>query len=169
MRIMFLFALLLVFLFLGCTYFTTYARVDHSDPIIQRAEKECGIDKATPEANDCYERIALENKKPDVCLLANPAIDDLCIQDYYEKRNSVEACDEIKKVKSGMYQNCLEYYAQNSSFDCNAFAVEDCPEQCVVCPPCNVCSSISCRSKAFCESIGFDKNWYDAIKDRLEK
>jgi len=42
--------------------------------------------------------------------------------------------------------------------------VESCPEQCVVCPPCIACSSISCQTEEFCESIGFDKDWYDKVK-----
>ncbi len=108
--ILFVFAVLAL-LFSGClTYFTTYVRVDHSDPAIQQAERECGINKATPEANDCYVRIALENRTPEVCLLANPGIDDWCIQDYYEKRNTVEACEEIKSAKPGCLKGCLEYY-----------------------------------------------------------
>ena len=160
MKIIVLLSLILLLLFFGCTYFTTYSRVDHSDSVLQFAEKECGINKATPESNDCYVRIALENKKPEVCLLANPAIDDWCIQDYYEKRNTIDACEEIKKVKSGCLKGCLDYYSQSNHFACNSYSVEDCPEQCVICPPCIECSSISCQSEEFCESIGFDKSWY---------
>lgn len=110
MKIVLFIGLILLLMFSGCTYFTTYARVDHNDPVIQLAEKECGINKATPESNDCYVRIALENRKPEVCLLANPAIDDWCIQDYYEKRNSIEACEEIKSAKPGCLKGCLEHY-----------------------------------------------------------
>ena len=48
--------------------------------------------------------------------------------------------------------------------DCHSFTAEECPEQCVVCPPCEVCSSISCQSESFCESIGFDREWYNKVK-----
>jgi hypothetical protein len=51
--------------------------------------------------------------------------------------------------------------------DCNSFSYDSCPEGCVVCPPCAACSSIACRSPEFCESIGFDKNWYGAIRERI--
>jgi len=110
LKIVLFIGLVLLLLFSGCTYFTTCIKVDHSDPAIQQAERECGINKATPEANDCYVRIALENRKPEVCLLANPGIDDWCIQDYYEKRNTFEACEEIESIKPGCLKGCLEYY-----------------------------------------------------------
>ncbi|MBU1177292.1 hypothetical protein KKH96_02495 [Patescibacteria group bacterium] len=45
--------------------------------------------------------------------------------------------------------------------------VESCPEKCVVCPPCIECSSISCQTEGFCESIGFDKDWYKNIKENI--
>ena len=181
-----LLGLILLLLFSGCTYFTTYARVDHSDPVIQLAEKECGINKATSEASGCYVRIALENKKPEVCLLANPRTDDWCIQDYYEKRNTVEACEEIKSAKPAVHQNCVDFYAKKKAscdmfssleafrqclekydaetVECIKHSVDQCPETCVVCPPCIVCSSISCQSKEFCESIGFEKSWYTQVR-----
>lgn len=186
---MLLAGLILLLLLSGCIYWSTYARVDHSDPVIQLAEKECGTGKAGPEGNDCYVAIAIENKKPEVCLLANPAIDDLCIQEYYEKRNAVEACEEIKMAKPGSIAGCLEHYAQekekciacsslvcfqdclqrydSETIECKKHPAEYCPQNCVVCPPCEMCSSISCSSSAFCESMGFDKSWYEEIKKRL--
>jgi len=59
--------------------------------------------------------------------------------------------------------------AQEQGADCNSFSYSSCPEQCVVCPPCIMCSSISCQTKEFCKSIGFDKSWYDAIEQRLKE
>ncbi|MFA4855520.1 MAG: hypothetical protein WC634_02965 [archaeon] len=165
---MLLIGLVLLLLLSGCTYWSAYARVDHSDPVIQLAEKQCGIDKADSESNDCYVAIALENKKPEVCLLANPSIDDWCIQDYYEKRGSIAACDEIRDAKPGSIVGCLEHYGMKDGADCNSFSYEECPSQCVVCPPCAWCSSIACRSEAFCNGIGFDKSGYEEIKKRLE-
>jgi len=52
--------------------------------------------------------------------------------------------------------------------DCPSFSYPDCPERCVVCPPCAVCSSISCQSEEFCRGLGFDRNWYAAIEEKLE-
>ena len=191
MKMVLFIGLILLLLLSGCTYFTTYARVDHSDPVIQLAKKECGLNKATSEASGCYARIALENRKPEVCLLANPAIDDWCIQDYYEKRDCVESCEEIKVAKPAVHQNCMEFYAKKKAscdmfssleafhkclkkydvetVECEKHSVDLYPQNCVVCPPCQVCSSISCQSESFCESIGFDKNWYNQVKPAIGK
>jgi hypothetical protein len=46
---------------------------------------------------------------------------------------------------------------------CNSFSVPACPSECVVCPPCLACSSISCQTKEFCNSIGFDENWFNSV------
>lgn len=43
---------------------------------------------------------------------------------------------------------------------CNQYDPQDCPQKCVVCPPCEVCSSIQCRAAESCAAMGFDKNWY---------
>ena len=45
--------------------------------------------------------------------------------------------------------------------NCSSFSYENCPNECVVCPPCYVCSSVSCQTEEFCKSIGFDRNWYN--------
>ncbi|MFA4983675.1 MAG: hypothetical protein WC588_05695, partial [Candidatus Micrarchaeia archaeon] len=50
---------------------------------------------------------------------------------------------------------------------CTSFSAEACPASCAVCPPCEVCSSISCQSEEFCKSIGFEKGWYEGIKKNL--
>ncbi len=44
---------------------------------------------------------------------------------------------------------------------CNSFSVENYPDECMICPPCIECNSISCQTEEFCKDIGFDKNWYD--------
>ncbi len=43
---------------------------------------------------------------------------------------------------------------------CNEFSPSYCPQECAVCPPCEICSSIQCRAEASCAAIGFDKDWY---------
>lgn len=53
------------------------------------------------------------------------------------------------------------FLKKNTKLVCNSYSVDKCPNECVVCPPCIYCSSISCQTEAFCTSIGFDKNWYD--------
>jgi hypothetical protein len=55
---------------------------------------------------------------------------------------------------------------KNMEILCNASSVENCPESCSVCPPCEVCSSIVCRSKEFCRSIGFNDSWYKEVSPK---
>lgn len=55
----------------------------------------------------------------------------------------------------------------NKTSDCTDYSNNKCPTQCVVCPPCAACSSISCQTEEFCKSIGFDRSWYESIKVRL--
>jgi hypothetical protein len=49
---------------------------------------------------------------------------------------------------------------------CDYFSYSSCPSWCVVCPPCEVCSSVACRSQDFCESLGFNRTWYEGIQVR---
>jgi hypothetical protein len=44
--------------------------------------------------------------------------------------------------------------------DCSSFSTDNCPDRCVICPPCEACSSITCRSEEFCNSIGFNRSWW---------
>ncbi|MFH1510541.1 MAG: hypothetical protein ABIF10_02530 [Candidatus Woesearchaeota archaeon] len=53
------------------------------------------------------------------------------------------------------------------SAKCSSYAAEDCPNRCVVCPPCEVCSSISCQTESFCKGIGFNRSWYEDIQKQL--
>jgi hypothetical protein len=63
--------------------------------------------------------------------------------------------------------NC-EFAPCPNATNCSAYGYYECPSECVVCPPCYVCSSISCRSEEFCASIGFNRSWYDSVKPRCE-
>jgi hypothetical protein len=51
--------------------------------------------------------------------------------------------------------------------DCGSNSYYECPDGCVVCPPCAECSSLRCASEEFCESNGFGREWYEDIKTRL--
>ncbi|MEM4336867.1 MAG: hypothetical protein QXG86_02570 [Candidatus Woesearchaeota archaeon] len=53
------------------------------------------------------------------------------------------------------------FFRRNAALDCNSYSLEDCPKGCVICPTCEVCSSIGCQTEKFCESMGFDEGWYD--------
>jgi len=50
---------------------------------------------------------------------------------------------------------------------CQAYSAENCPAECVVCPPCEVCSSISCQSADFCAKLGFTREWHEENLQRI--
>lgn len=52
---------------------------------------------------------------------------------------------------------------------CNQYDPQDCPQKCVVCPPCEVCGSIQCRAAESCAAMGFDENWYKENVMPIEK
>jgi hypothetical protein len=51
--------------------------------------------------------------------------------------------------------------SENKVNDCSSHPYYDCPAECVVCPPCEVCSSVSCQTEEFCKGLGFDRQWYE--------
>jgi hypothetical protein len=60
-------------------------------------------------------------------------------------------------------KECIRIWEQTCEslfLECSNYTFERCPQECVVCPPCKECSSISCNSEDFCASIGFDRDWY---------
>ena len=77
--------------------------------------------------------------------------------------------------KEGQEINLWEYKAafiiteakSGSEVNCTLYQVDNCPENCVICPPCYVCSSISCQTEEFCESLGFNRSWSETIVKRL--
>ena len=52
--------------------------------------------------------------------------------------------------------------------ECVDFDPVECPGECSVCPPCAACSSVSCQTQEFCESIGFDKDWYPNVQKEID-
>jgi len=53
-----------------------------------------------------------------------------------------------------------------SEINCSLFSADNCPSLCVVCPPCEACSSISCQTEEFCKSIGFDRSWWESVHSK---
>jgi hypothetical protein len=51
--------------------------------------------------------------------------------------------------------------------DCHSYLVDVCPSNCVICPPCPECSSISCETEDFCNANGFNKSWYDSVRPKF--
>jgi len=78
-------------------------------------------------------------------------------------------CDKEKGewVKHGVPSAPMPTESCGNEIVCEKYGVDGCPEKCVVCPPCVECSSISCQTESFCESIGFDKDWYKNIKENM--
>ena len=62
------------------------------------------------------------------------------------------------QIKCENYQ-CLQI--NTLAKKCTDYTAETCPTDCVVCPPCEACSSISCQSGEFCTGIGFNSTWYE--------
>jgi len=69
----------------------------------------------------------------------------------------------ILVVASGLF--LYKNYAGNQ-MNCTSFGVDKCPEQCVICPPCEVCSSISCQTEEFCNGIGFNRSWWKSVSPK---
>jgi hypothetical protein len=61
-----------------------------------------------------------------------------------------------------------EKIVEETEINCSDFSYEKCPKECSVCPPCEVCSSVACRSKDFCRSIGFNDTWYKETQDNMQ-
>lgn len=51
-----------------------------------------------------------------------------------------------------------------SDEECQTAEVDFCYATCRICPPCPECSSLSCRSAEFCESMGFTEEWAESIQ-----
>jgi len=47
-----------------------------------------------------------------------------------------------------------------NKINCTSYGYDKCPAECVICPPCEVCSSISCQTEEFCKGMGFNRSWY---------
>jgi len=82
---------------------------------------------------------------------------------------SYKACTmEAKLCPDGSYvgrtpPNC-DFAPCPSEINCSSFSVDNCPTQCVICPPCEVCSSISCQTEEFCKNIGFNRSWWESVR-----
>jgi hypothetical protein len=55
------------------------------------------------------------------------------------------------------------FESSSESYYCQSFSYTTCPEKCVVCPPCEMCSSVSCQTESYCESIGFNRSWSEEV------
>lgn len=58
---------------------------------------------------------------------------------------------------------------QTKEWNCSDYTYYGCPDECVVCPSCEFCSSVSCQTEESCKSLGFNREWYDSIKKALEQ
>lgn len=87
----------------------------------------------------------------------------------WEKYPNEHLNEKGRKYVAKKIAGKISGYQEKSSEECKKYDYYQCPEGCTVCPPCEVCSSISCNSREFCESIGFDQDWYEMIELQREK
>ena len=59
----------------------------------------------------------------------------------------------------GIAATMLFLSGQLTQPDCRIYGLSDCPGECVVCPPCEFCSSLRCQTESACESMGFGRGW----------
>ena len=59
--------------------------------------------------------------------------------------------------------SCSEQEISLQNPSCSEYKYDECPDPCVVCPPCPQCSSLRCASEEFCKSIGFEPDWYNSL------
>jgi hypothetical protein len=80
--------------------------------------------------------------------------------------NSTELPDVkgFKMIVTMNHTNIIDMKVENIySLNCSEFNVDECPQGCIVCPPCPECSSISCQPSDICESNGYDSEWYATV------
>lgn len=53
--------------------------------------------------------------------------------------------------------------------ECSSYSYDKCPAGCVICPPCEVCSSVSCQTEQFCADMGFTKEWYQNVVQKVDE
>jgi hypothetical protein len=73
-------------------------------------------------------------------------------------------CQSTEPSQPNASQQPSANATQSASAPCASYSYESCPSSCVVCPPCAVCSSISCQTEEFCAGMGFSRGWYGSIK-----
>jgi hypothetical protein len=74
---------------------------------------------------------------------------------------------EMRKERKEFKFN-INISEKKTDTECQKYGEDNCPTGCMVCPPCEVCSSISCNSAQLCKKMGFDKSWYENIKLQQE-
>ncbi len=106
--------IILIFL-IGCTNL-----YDKNNPDIKEATNKCkslninGEDNSIGPGYSCYLNYSLEKSNPSICYLVSASLDDACIQNYYEIKNDIKSCEQIK---TGMKTNCLYYFNNNHSYE----------------------------------------------------
>ncbi len=71
---------------------------------------------------DCYVQNALVTNHANVCFLLGPALDDHCMQEFYERSNDPRVCSQI--MKPGVRANCEQYYQTKLIQLLSTFAID---------------------------------------------
>ncbi|MCD4694466.1 Gmad2 immunoglobulin-like domain-containing protein, partial [bacterium] len=61
----------------------------------------------------------------------------------------------------------LKEFCEEVILDCSQKKIDECTDECVVCPSCLECSSISCQTKEHCAKMGISPDWYENIKNKI--
>ena len=94
--------------------------------------------------------------------------------------------EEVKNLLENFTSNCIYSCVQKVEYDCVRgkcmgkmnngsdrkeacadYNVGLCPSECVVCPPCPECSSISCNTEDFCAEMDIGPDWYENMKNKI--
>jgi len=69
----------------------------------------------------------------------------------------------ILAVLAGLF---LSRNNPENQINCTAYSYDKCPAECVICPPCEVCSSIVCQTEEFCNGMGFNRTWWKSVSPK---
>jgi putative hemolysin len=149
-------------------------------------DSDCACGRLIP-TGDCFfgqkEFVNTSQQCPDFCTGIAAHLEIKCSQYKCVQANKLidtfEECASSagSEIMGADPRNCMtadgRTFVEGAPGVCSSKTTEVCSSPCVVCPPCEACSSISCQTEEFCSSIGFNSTWYadmqvevnDACKD----
>ena len=136
---------------------TMEAKMCPDGSYVGRAGPDCEFE-ACPEPKSCdalapcdkegYECYDFKDSNGPICYMGDPCF-----------RCASGNCVILESYP--MQVSCITEEAEN--LNCESYDIDDCPEGCLVCPPCPECSSLTCQIKETCEGMGFDKEWSETV------
>ena len=80
-------------------------------------------------------------------------------------------CPSTEKCQRMWAEFCEEYkdqYNENILLACSEYTVDECPDDCVICPSCSECDDLLCESSSFCQEQGFTAQWYKLTQEGID-